>query len=46
MLELVQKDQFFIVGNTSEIVTRLREHATRYSTVKELLNDLVPPQEL
>ncbi len=40
--ELVYQDRIYIVGKPSEIKRRLAEHALKYSTVGELLDDLCP----
>lgn len=40
--ELIYRDRVYIMGKPAEIKRRLAEHALKYSTVRELLDDLHP----
>lgn len=42
LTELVYKNRFFIFGTVRELRERLAEHSHRYSTVKELLDNMCP----
>jgi len=42
LLEVVYHNRFYVAGTIAELRNRLSEHACRYATVKELLEDMAP----
>jgi len=45
LVEFAYKNQLFIMGNIRELTKRLAEHASRYNTLKDLLDDIAPPED-
>ena len=42
LTELVHQNRFYLFGTPSDILQRLAEHANKYVTVQELLEDMRP----